>query len=75
MSRTLMISALIYLMVQAVFFGVGILAILLTPLSAHALDVVPWMVLATFLASVPVSWLVADRLKARSELRVPQSVL
>jgi branched-subunit amino acid ABC-type transport system permease component len=71
MSRTLMIGALVYLMVQAVFFGLGLLAILLTPLASAAMELMPWMVLVTFLLAVPVSWVVAGRLRARHEIRVP----
>ena len=71
MSRTFMISTLIYMMVQAVLFGIGAVLLLATPLAAHASTLFPWMVLVTFLISVPVSWILAPRLKARWEIRMP----
>ena len=73
MSRTLMISMLIYLMVQAVTFGIGVILLLTTPLSAHAMELMPWMVGVTFVISVPVAWAIAPMLKARREITVPSS--
>lgn len=71
MSRTLMISMLIYLMVQAVTFGVGLLLLLTTPLSAHAIELMPWMVAVTFVVSAPIAWFIAPWLKARREITAP----
>lgn len=56
------IAALIYPMVQAVFFGMGLLALLAARAPAGAY---PWMIAATFLASLPVALLMAPRLRSR----------
>lgn len=71
MSRNLMISMLIYLMVQAVTFGIGVLLLLATPLTAHAMELMPWMVAVTLVVSVPIAWAIAPWLKARREITVP----
>lgn len=73
MSRTLMISMLIYLMVQAVIFGLGAILLLATPLSAHAMELMPWMVAVTLVISVPIAWVIAPMLKARREITVPSN--
>lgn len=69
MSRTAMISMLVYLIVQAVTFGIGAVLLLATPLSAHAMELMPWMVGVTFIVSVPLAWFIAPMLKARHESR------
>lgn len=69
MSVRLQISALVFLMVQAVLFGVGILAILYTPLSAQAQLAIPIMIAATVLISAPLSWAIAPRLRLRFQQR------
>ena len=66
MSVRLQISALVFMMVQAVLFGVGIVAILATPLSAHAQTAIPIMIALTILASAPISWWMAPRLRLRN---------
>jgi uncharacterized membrane protein len=71
MSRTLMISMLVYLMVQAVTFGIGVVLLLATQLSAHAMELMPWLVAVTFVVSVPIAWFIAPWLKARREITVP----
>ena len=64
MSIQLQISILVYIMVQAVVFGVGIVLVLATPLSASAIN----SCLGSS-ASAPsfrrLSWLIAPRLRAR----------
>lgn len=65
MSTRLMIAAMIYMMVQAVTFGVGLLVILLTPLQNQAMHDLPWMIGITILISAPIAWVVAPRLTAR----------
>ena len=70
MTRTAMISMLVYLMVQAVTFGIGAVLLLATPLSAHAMELMPWMVGLTFIISVPLAWFIAPMLKARHELEI-----
>jgi len=65
MSNRLMIAAMIYMMVQAVAFGVGLLTILLTPLQDHAMQTLPWMIGLTVLISMPIAWIIAPRLTER----------
>ena len=73
MSRTLMISMVIYLMVQAVTFGIGVVLLLTTPLSAHAMELMPWMVGVTVVISVPIAWAIAPLLKARRGITAPSN--
>ena len=65
MSIRLQIAILVYIMVQAVMFGVGIVLVLTTPLSAFAMNLLPWVVGVSAIGSVPVAWIIAPRLRAR----------
>jgi hypothetical protein len=65
MSIRLQISILVYVMVQAVMFGIGTILVLATPLSAFAMSLMPWVIGTTAIVSAPVSWLIAPRLRAR----------
>jgi hypothetical protein len=60
------IAALIFMMVQGVLFGVGIVAILATPLTVWAMQLIPTLVVLSTAASVPVSWIIAPRLRTRN---------
>ena len=51
------IAVLIYMMVQAVTYGIGIILVLATPLQAKAMELVPIVVVASAIVSIPVSWL------------------
>ncbi|MGJ5041151.1 MULTISPECIES: hypothetical protein [unclassified Bradyrhizobium] len=53
------------MMVQAVLFGAGVLTILLTPLSNHAMLAMPVMIALSVVLSAIVSWQIAPRLRAR----------
>jgi hypothetical protein len=66
MSVRLLIAAMLYLMVQAVLFFTVTLIVLLTPLSGDAIGLMPWVVAGTSLVSLPVSWWLAPRLRART---------
>jgi hypothetical protein len=59
------IAVLIYMMVQAVTFGVGAILVLATPLQAEAMKLMPVVVIASSIVSVPISWFLAPRLQAR----------
>jgi hypothetical protein len=60
------VAALIFSMVNAVIFGVGIVAILSIPaLAAHASFWIPAVVLASFLVSPPLSWMLAPTMMMR----------
>ena len=65
MSIRLQISILVYVMVQAVLFGVGTVLVLATPLSAVAMTLMPWVVGVSAVLSAPVAWIIAPRLRAR----------
>ena len=55
MSTRMQIAALIYMMVQAVTFGIGIIIVLATPLQAEAMKLIPVVVVASSLVSIPAS--------------------
>lgn len=60
------IAAVIYPMVNAVLFGAGAVPLLAVPaLSEHAGMLMPLVVAASFVIAVPLSWIVAPRLRAR----------
>jgi len=66
MSTRLQIAAMVFMMVNAVAFGVGIVPVLLIPsLANNAFETVPAVVIASFLISAPLSWFIAPRLRAR----------
>jgi len=65
MSVRLQIAALIFMMVQGVFFGVGIIIILATPLTVWAMQLIPALIVLSAAVSVPVSWVIAPRLRLR----------
>ncbi len=65
MSVRFQLAALIFMMVQGVLFGIGVTLLLATPLAAYAMGLMPWVVGVSFLVSLPLSWLIAPRLRAR----------
>jgi hypothetical protein len=65
MSIRTQISVMVFMMVQAILFGVGILTILLTPLSGHAMIAMPVMIAVSLAAAAVLSWQIAPRLRAR----------
>lgn len=66
MSTRFQIAALVFMMVNAVAFGVGIVPVLLIPsLANNAFETIPAVVIASFLVSAPLSWFIAPRLRAR----------
>ncbi|MDR3494432.1 MAG: hypothetical protein P4L82_07505 [Ancalomicrobiaceae bacterium] len=64
------ISLLIYMVVQGALFGIGALLVLATPLTAIAMQLLPWVVGVTALVSIPLSYLIAPHLLARFEGRL-----
>jgi uncharacterized membrane protein YhaH (DUF805 family) len=67
MSTRFWISMLIFMMVSAVLFGVGIISIMTIPyLSAKAATLVPIMIAVSFLLAAPISWIIAPQLRARA---------
>jgi hypothetical protein len=65
MRTRLFITSLVFMMVQAMLFGVGVVLVLATPLSAFAMQLMPWVVGVSFVLSLPASWAIAPRLRAR----------
>lgn len=65
MRTKLGIAALVFMMAQAVLFGIGVVAVLATPLSEYAMTLMPWVVVMTFALAAPLSWWLAPRLRAR----------
>ncbi|MGJ4962106.1 hypothetical protein ACQR2C_08020 [Bradyrhizobium sp. HKCCYLRH3061] len=65
MSVRTQISAMIFMMVQAVLFGAGVLTILLTPLSDHAMIAMPVMIASSVALAAILFWQIAPRLRAR----------
>ena len=74
MSIRFQIAALVFLMVNAVVFGVGLVSVLTVPsLARFATDLIPIVVVASFVVSAPLAWMIAPRLRARywRQQRVP----
>ena len=65
MSVRIQIAAVVYLMIQAMMFGVGTLLVLATPLNDMAMQLMPWVVGMSAVLSLPISWMIAPRLQAR----------
>ncbi|MGZ6040506.1 MAG: hypothetical protein ACXWKR_17690 [Phenylobacterium sp.] len=65
MRTQIAIAAVLYMLVQGVLFGLGVIAILASPLAAHAQTLIPWLIAATVPISVPIAWMIAPRLRAR----------
>jgi hypothetical protein len=66
MSIRLQIAAMVFMMVNAVAFCVGIVPVLLIPsLANNGFETIPAVVIASFLISAPLSWFIAPRLRAR----------
>lgn len=69
MSVRLQIAILVFMMVQAVLFGIGTILVLATPLAAFAMQLMPWVIGTSAVISAPLSWLLAPRLRSRFENR------
>jgi hypothetical protein len=66
MSTRLQIALLVFMMTNAVAFGVGIVLVLMIPtLAAHAFDAIPAVVVASFVVSAPTAWFIAPTLRTR----------
>jgi uncharacterized protein (DUF983 family) len=62
----LRVAALIFVMVNAVVFGVGLVAVLTTPsLSQHAFLWIPVVVVSSFVFSTPLAWLISPWMMQR----------
>ena len=66
MSTRFQIALLIFMMANAVVFGVGIVLVLMIPvLAAYAFEAIPAVVLASVLVSAPAAWFIAPTLRSR----------
>jgi hypothetical protein len=65
MSVQMKIAIMLYMMVQAVVFGIGVVLVLATPLAALAMTLMPWVVILSLLVSAPISWYLAPMARAR----------
>jgi hypothetical protein len=72
MSIRLEIALVIYMMVQGFMFGVALIALLTSRFSTDAMQLMPWIVGATAVASAPISWMIAPRLRGLTEIRAEQ---
>ena len=62
----LRVAALIFTMVNAVVFGVGLITVLTTPTMAqHAFFWIPAVVVSSFVFSAPLSWFIAPMMMQR----------
>jgi len=62
----LRVAALIFCMVNAVVFGVGVILVLSLPaLMSHAFFWIPAVVVSSFAISVPLSWFIAPWMMMR----------
>lgn len=59
MSTQFYLSVLVFMMVQAVLFGVGTIIILGTPLIDKANILMPVMIVVTAILAVPLSWAIS----------------
>ncbi|TFV28194.1 hypothetical protein E4K66_39175 [Bradyrhizobium frederickii] len=65
MSVRLQIAAMVFMMVQAVLFGAGMVVILLTPIQSDAMEAIPTMIAISVVASAAIALLIAPRLRQR----------
>ena len=62
----LRVAALIYRMVNAVVFGIGVLLVVSIPaLVSHAFFWIPALVVSSFVISAPLSWFIAPWMMMR----------
>ncbi len=64
MSIRLQIAAIIFMMVQGVFFGIGVVIVLATPLKASAAQLIPLVIGVSVLLSAPTAWLIAPLMRS-----------
>ena len=62
----LRVAALIYLIVNAVVFGVGLISVLMTPtLAQNAFFWIPAIIVTSFMLSAPLAWFIAPSMMMR----------
>lgn len=64
MKTRIWIAALIFPVINALLFGIGVIPLLSIPdWAEHAKTLFPYVVAASFVIAVPVAWIVAPRLR------------
>ncbi|MHB8268810.1 hypothetical protein [Bradyrhizobium sp.] len=62
----LRVAALIYMIVNAVVFGVGSISVLMTPaLAQHSFFWIPAVIVTSFVLSAPLAWFIAPFMMMR----------
>ncbi len=69
MRLRILITLLIYMIVQGVLFGIGMVIVMATPLKEQANALIPWVVGVSFIIAVPVAFGIAPRMEAWREMR------
>ncbi len=64
MSVRLQIAAVIFMMVQGVFFGVGVVIVLATPLKAFAAQLIPLVIGISVPLSLLTAWMIAPLMRS-----------
>lgn len=60
------LAALVFMMTNAVLFGIGMVAVLTIPtLAQYEEGLVPTVVVLSFILAAPLAWIIAPRLRAR----------
>jgi hypothetical protein len=67
MSVRLQIARLIFMMIQGVFFGVGVVIVLATPLKAYAPQLIPLVIGISVLLSIPTAWTIAPLMRSKHQ--------
>ncbi len=70
LSKRMVIAIVIYMMVQAVVFGIGVVLVLATPLADIALTLMPFVVAVTLVISAPIAWWLAPLARAAHERKL-----
>lgn len=65
MRTQIFVAGLVYMMVQAVLFGIGTILIVSTPLAGYANTLMPLHIVISFVLAAPIAWYLAPRLRAR----------
>ena len=69
MSVRFQIAILVFMMVQVILFAIGAVLLLKTPFAGFAMLAMPWVAGLNAIVSVPLSWMVALRLRKWLESR------
>lgn len=71
MKTRLAVTALIFMIVQAVLFGMGALLVLSTSMREDMATLLPYVVMVSFALAAPLAWIIAPRMMQRYSRRRP----